>query len=44
VLYADPDRPDAWQRPPMQAFIRELRGRGVRILLSRNDVVQPLPA
>ncbi|HYO27233.1 MAG TPA: hypothetical protein VER68_03085 [Azonexus sp.] len=43
VLYLDPDRPDAWQRPAMQAFIRELRGRRVRILLSRNDVLQPLP-
>ena len=43
VLYLDPDRPDAWQRPAMQAFIRELRGRRVGILLSRNDVLQPLP-
>jgi len=43
VLYLDPDRPDAWQRPAMQAFIRELRGRHVGILLSRNDVLQPLP-
>jgi hypothetical protein len=43
VLYLDPDRPDAWQRPAMQTFIRELRGRGIRILLSRNDVLQHLP-
>jgi len=43
VLYLDPDRPDAWQRAAMQAFIRELRGRCIRILLSRNDVLQPLP-
>jgi hypothetical protein len=43
VLYLDPDRPDAWQRPAMQAFIRELRGRRIGILLSRNDVLQPLP-
>ena len=42
VLYLYPDRPDAWQRPAMQAFIRELRGRRVD-LLSRNDVLQPLP-
>jgi uncharacterized protein len=43
VLYVDPDRPDAWQRPAMQTFIRELRGRDIRILLSRNDVLQALP-
>jgi len=43
VLYLDPDRPDAWQRPAMQAFIRELRGRGIRVLLSRNDLLQTLP-
>ncbi len=43
ILYIDPDRPEAWKRPAMQHFLRELRQRRIRIFLSRNDDLQPLP-
>ncbi len=42
ILYLDPDRPDAWKRPAMQDFLRELHGRRIRVFLSSNDVLRPL--
>ena len=43
ILYVSPDRPDAWRKPEFMQLIGEFRSRGIRVLLSCNDKVGPLP-